>query len=124
VQDEIYLTYRSEQWDRPVHLKLSELKPSEMEPSEKSRRNNVVTVEAKLFDANGVLCVDSAQSVRFSLAGEGKLIDNLGTTRGSGEVQLSNGRAEISLVRKGSMQDLGSARWAACCNSRALGSEG
>jgi beta-galactosidase len=35
--------------------------------------------------------------LRFSLAGEGRLIDNLGTTRASRELQLSNGRAEISL---------------------------
>ena len=91
VHDEIYLTYQSEQWDKPVLLKLFE----------KERNDNVVTVEAKLFDAKGVLCLDSARPVRFSLAGAGNLIDNLGTTRGSREIQLSNGRSEISLVRKG-----------------------
>ena len=91
VRDEIYLTYQTEQWDKPVQLKLSE----------KERKNTIVTVEAKLFDAKGVLCLDSAQTVRFSLSGRGTLIDNLGTTQGSREVQLSNGRAEISLVRKG-----------------------
>lgn len=91
VQDEIYLTYQSEQWGKPVQLKLSE----------KVSKDNIVTVEAKLFDANNVLCLESAQTVRFSLAGPGNLIDNLGTTWGSREVQLSNGRAEISVVRKG-----------------------
>jgi beta-galactosidase len=91
VQDEIYLTYQNEQWGNPVQLKLSQ----------RERNDNIVNVEAKLFDANGVLCLDSAQTVRFSLAGAGRLIDNLGTTGGSREVQLSNGRAEISLVRKG-----------------------
>jgi beta-galactosidase len=91
VQDEIYLTYQNEQWGDPVQLKLSQ----------KERKHSIVTVEAKLFDAQGVLCLDSARSVRFSLAGAGSLIDNLGTTWGSREVQLSNGRAEISLVRKG-----------------------
>ena len=96
VQDEISLTYQSEQWDQPVRVKLSALKLSE-----KAHKNSVVTVEAKLFDANGVLCLDAARTVRFSLAGAGNLIDNLGTTRGSREVQLSNGRAEISLVRQG-----------------------
>ena len=91
VQDEIYLTYQIEEWDNPVRLNLSE----------KKRKDNIVTVEAKLFDAKGVLCLDSARSVRFALAGAGSLIDNLGTTRGSREVQLSNGCAEISLVHKG-----------------------
>jgi beta-galactosidase len=91
VQDEIYLTYQSEQWGAPVQLRLSL----------KERKDNIVTVEAKLFDANNLFCLDSAQTVRFSLAGPGYLIDNLGTTSGSREVQLSNGRAEISVVRKG-----------------------
>jgi beta-galactosidase len=90
-QDEIYLTYQIEQWGQPVQLKLSQ----------KEHKDNIVTVEAKLFDANNILCLDSAQTVRFSLAGPGHLIDNLGTTSGSREVQLSNGRAEISLVLKG-----------------------
>ena len=91
VQDEIHLTYQSEQWGKPVLLKLSQ----------KKRKDNIVTVEAKLFDQNDILCLDSAQTVRFSLAGAGNLIDNLGTTWGSREVQLSNGRAEISFVHKG-----------------------
>ena len=59
VQDEIYLTYQNEQWGNPVQLKLSQSK----------RKQNIVTVEAKLFDAKGVLCLDSAQTLRFSLAG-------------------------------------------------------
>jgi beta-galactosidase len=48
-----------------------------------------------------VQCLDSRNVVRFSLAGEGKLIDNLGTSRGSRELQLYNGRAEISVAHKG-----------------------
>jgi beta-galactosidase len=64
-------------------------------------RLNLVTVEARLFDARGVLCLDASETLRFSLTGEGRLVDNLGTTRASRELQLSNGRAEISLIRKG-----------------------
>jgi beta-galactosidase len=90
VQDEIDLTYQIEQWGQPFQLELSQ----------KERRDDIITVEAKLFDANNVLCLDSAQTVRFSLAGSGSLIDNLGTAGGAREVQLSNGRAEISVVRK------------------------
>jgi beta-galactosidase len=91
VTDEIDLIYQTEPWDKPAQLKLSE----------KARKSNLVTVEAMLFDAKGVLCLDSSPVVRFALAGAGTLHDNLGTTRGSREIQLSNGRAEISVVRKG-----------------------
>jgi beta-galactosidase len=48
-----------------------------------------------------VLCLDARNAVRFSVAGNGKLIDNLGTARGSREVQLANGRAEISVAVRG-----------------------
>jgi beta-galactosidase len=89
--DEIELVYQTEPWDKPAELKLAI----------KNRTENAVTVEARLFDPNGVLCLDSSHLVRFSLVGAGNLIDNLGTTRGSRELQLSNGRAEISFVRKG-----------------------
>jgi beta-galactosidase len=56
-------------------------------------------VEAKLFDANGVLCLDAKNRVRFSLAGSGRLIDNLGTSTGSRVVEMYNGRARISIDR-------------------------
>jgi beta-galactosidase len=91
VTDEIELTCQTEAWDEPAELKLSHTQQAD----------NTITVEAKLFDANGILCLDSSKSVRFSLAGAGHLIDNLGTTRASREVQLSNGRAQISLVHRG-----------------------
>ena len=66
-----------------------------------SRNGDIVTVGASAYDASGVPCLDSRNAVRFSLAGEGKLIDNLGTARASRELQLSNGRAVISLTRRG-----------------------
>jgi beta-galactosidase len=91
VTDEIELHYQTEQWDHPAVLRLSQ----------KRRPDDIVTVEAKLFDKKGVLCLNASQMVRFSLTGAGTLIDNLGTTNASREVQLSNGRAEISLVRIG-----------------------
>jgi beta-galactosidase len=91
ITDEIDLIYQTEPWDKPAELKLSE----------KERKNNVVTVEAILFDAHGIWCLDSPRTIRFSLAGAGRLLDNLGTIRGSRELQLSNGRAEISFVREG-----------------------
>ncbi len=91
ITDEISLTYQSEPWGKPATLRVFE----------KERDGNRITVEVKLFDAQGVLCLDARDFVRFSLAGTGRLIDNLGTTRGSRERQLANGRAEISLHATG-----------------------
>jgi beta-galactosidase len=91
VTDEIELIYQTAEWGKPVELRLLE----------KARKGNVVTVEAKIFDARGVLCLDASGFVRFSLAGAGRLIDNLGTSRASRKIQLSNGRTEISVVCQG-----------------------
>ena len=91
VTDEINLTYQTTPWGKPSELRLTE----------KQRTKDTITATVHLYDSNGVLCLDSRTPVRFSLAGAGKLIDNLGTTRGSRELQLYNGRAEISLVLKG-----------------------
>jgi beta-galactosidase len=91
VTDEIELIYQTAEWGKPVELRLVE----------KTRKGNVVTVEAKIFDARGVLCLDASGFVRFSLAGAGRLIDNLGTSRASRKIQLSNGRTEISVVCQG-----------------------
>jgi beta-galactosidase len=89
--DEISLTYQTAPWGMPAELRLHE----------KARQDNLVTIEAKIFDAQGVLCLDSSIFIHFSLAGAGRLIDNLGTARASRELQLSNGRAEISLFHNG-----------------------
>jgi beta-galactosidase len=91
VVDEIELTYQTEPWGKPAKLRLVE----------KGRKENIVSIAATLHDEKGVHCLDSRNVIRFSLAGDGKLIDNLGTARGSRELQLYNGRAEISLTRKG-----------------------
>ena len=56
----------------------------------------MVTREARWFDAKGVQCLESRQRVRFGLAGDGLLLDNLGTSTGSREVELYNRRALIS----------------------------
>lgn len=91
VEDEIELFYETRTWGQAAELRLAEI----------SREAGCATVEAKLLDAKGVPCLDAADVVRFSLAGEGKLIDNLGTTRGSRELQLGNGRAQISVAVHG-----------------------
>ncbi|HEX4029558.1 MAG TPA: glycoside hydrolase family 2 TIM barrel-domain containing protein [Terracidiphilus sp.] len=89
VTDEIELAYQTAQWGAPAKFTLAEI----------GRDAGTTTVEAKLLDANGVLCLDAKNVVRFSLAGAGRLIDNLGTPSGSRLVQMYNGRARISIDR-------------------------
>jgi beta-galactosidase len=91
LSDEIDLIYQTEPWGTAAELRIVEL----------NRKNGVVTASVTLHDASGVLCLDAVSSVRFSMAGDGKLIDNLGTAAGSRELQLYNGRAQISIQRAG-----------------------
>ncbi len=57
-----------------------------------NRLRVVRPVEARLFDANRIQCLDARQRVRFGITGDGRLLDNLGTSTGSREVELYNGR--------------------------------
>jgi len=49
----------------------------------------------------GVPCLDARNVVRFGLTGDGRLLDNLGTSTGARKVELFNGRALISAELKG-----------------------
>jgi beta-galactosidase len=91
VTDEIDFAYQTQPWTNPATLKLVE----------KSCNGKLLTVLATLHDSSGVACLDARNVVRFSLAGDSKLIDNLGTARGSRELQMYNGRAEISINLSG-----------------------
>ena len=91
VTDEIEFVYQTAKWGKPAALELREI----------ARQGGMVTVEARLVDSNRVLCLDSRQRVRFALAGDGTLLDNLGTSTGSRVVELYNGRALISLETNG-----------------------
>jgi beta-galactosidase len=96
VTDEISFIYQTKQWDKPAKLELSEL----------VRRAGVITVEARLLDSGGVQCLDSRQRVRFGICGDGELLDNLGTSTGSREVEVYNGRAVISLKSNGGASEV------------------
>ena len=91
VTDQIEFEYQTQTWGSPAKLTLKEI----------HREADKVIVEAKLYDANNVLCLDARNRVRFSLAGNGKLIDNLGTPGGSRVVELTNGHAQIAVQRTG-----------------------
>ena len=93
VADELRFEYQTAKWGKPARLVLSE----------KAGADGCVTVEARLVDEAGVLCLDARNVVRFGIAGDGELIDNLGTAGGSRKVELANGRASIRVrLPKGS----------------------
>ncbi|MFM7205142.1 MAG: alginate lyase family protein [Planctomycetaceae bacterium] len=91
IADEIAFDYVTEVWGRPTKLTLTEV----------VRAGGTVTIEARAFDKDGAACLDAANQVRFGLAGEGSLVDNLGTPDGSRVVQLANGRARIRVALDG-----------------------
>ena len=66
-----------------------------------SEKNNIVTLHITLVDKENQQCLDATNWVRFSLAGDGRLIDNQGTARASRYIQLSNGTATISVQTHG-----------------------
>ena len=88
IRDTVRFEYQTETWSAPTELRLSLAQQTA----------GRVTVEATLHDAGGVLCLDARNRVRFSLAGPGALVDNLGTVGGSREVEMANGRAWISIT--------------------------
>ncbi|HEV8204532.1 MAG TPA: glycoside hydrolase family 2 TIM barrel-domain containing protein [Pyrinomonadaceae bacterium] len=100
VSDEIKFVYQTEKWGEPARLILVEIANG---------------VEVKLVDAKGVQCLDARNFVRFGLAGDGELIDNLGTSTTARKVQLYNGRAQIKIKTRG--------RWVISVSSEGLPSE-
>ena len=91
IEDEITQRYQSELWGTAAKL-VAETIGSE---------GDTVTVQVKLTDENNILCLDARNWINFSLAGEGKLLDNMGTSSGSRKVQAYNGRAIIKLKTNG-----------------------
>ncbi|PUA34816.1 glycoside hydrolase family 2 [Paenibacillus elgii] len=93
VEDELTFEYQTAIWGAPTELRLT------AEPQEDGR----VYVEARAYDAHGVFCPDAANFVRFGLAGDGRLLDGLGTIRGSRLVQLATGLAGIYVDPQGGL---------------------
>ena len=91
VEDEVQFLYQTQPWGKAASLTLTR--------KAESAANAVV--ETTLVDANGAICLDARNCVRFSVVGGGTLNDNLGTVTGSRVVELCNGRAEISLRLSG-----------------------
>ena len=91
VTDEITQNYQTAKWGKPAKMVLEKI----------ADKDGKITIEVKLFDANNLLCLDAKEYVNFSLTGDGKLIDNQGTSSGSRKVQFYNGRAVISIYTQG-----------------------
>jgi len=87
VRDSIRFDYQTQKWSKPSQMTLRKI----------AEKDGVQTLEVKLLDANGVPCLDATNWVRFSLSGDGELIENQGTSSGSSYLQTYNGRAIISI---------------------------
>lgn len=85
ISDEITVAYQTAQWGEPKQLKLTSYPEGE----------NIIRVEAQLTDDKGIPCLDAANLISFEAAGDGELIQNLGTSTGSRKVQAYNGKAMI-----------------------------
>ena len=93
IRDEINLVYQTEKWDEAARLVMSEI-PIDDDHS---------WLKVKALDKNGVLCLDARNRIRFSVAGEARLIKNKGTVNGSSVVELCNGVAKIKIEKLGSI---------------------
>ncbi|HEY4206333.1 MAG TPA: glycoside hydrolase family 2 TIM barrel-domain containing protein, partial [Puia sp.] len=87
VEDSIHFEYQTQKWGKVAKMKI-----------EKQREEDgIVTVRVRLLDKNNVPCLDATDWVSFGLTGDGRLIDNMGTSTGSRHVQAYNGQAMIRL---------------------------
>ncbi len=91
VTDEIIQEYQTDKWGKPTQMLLEKI----------ADKNGTATYQVKLLDAKNVLCLDAINYVEFSIAGDGQLMDNLGTSTGSRKLQVYNGRAMISVKTNG-----------------------
>ncbi|WP_255153323.1 glycoside hydrolase family 2 protein [Ferruginibacter sp. HRS2-29] len=89
VTDTIRFQYETASWGKVAKAILDKIAETDGE----------VTLQVKLVDDQGHQCLDAANWVRFGLTGDGKLIDNLGTSTGSRYVQVCNGVARIKIKK-------------------------
>lgn len=87
VTDELAQCYQTTKWGEADQI---EAKIIEAE-------KGYAWIEATLKDKNGVICLDARNYIYFDLTGDGKMIDNQGTSTGSRIVQAYNGKARIKV---------------------------
>jgi len=91
VEDEISFRYETRKWGKPAQFQLHEI----------GRKGDIAMLQAELLDKSGIPCLDARNRVSFAVAGDGKLIDDLGTNTAARVVELCNGCALISIRRNG-----------------------
>lgn len=91
VEDVLTFEYQSEPWSEPAQLDFKVI----------AEDDHSATVQVYALDANGVRCLDAKNDVHFDIIGDGELIADLGTSTAAREVELYNGRAQITLLKKG-----------------------
>lgn len=91
VRDVLLQEYQVERWGKPARVTLDVLEQGA----------DTLLLQAQLLDADGVRCLNARDYIHFSVAGEGELLVDLGTSDGSRRVQAYNGRALVRLVRTG-----------------------
>jgi len=102
VKDSVDWIYQTETWGKPARIELERVVAGESrEPGESRVGGDTVSVRVKILDAKGVRCLDAANWVHWGLAGDGRLIDDLGTSTGSRVVQALNGVSMIRVITKG-----------------------
>jgi len=89
--DSISFYYQTEPFGKPDHILLSETK----------LLGDTLLITAKVYDKMGIFCPTAKNWITFGITGQGKLIDNLGTGKGSRKIQLSNGKAAIKVIVPG-----------------------
>ncbi|MGN6181350.1 MAG: glycoside hydrolase family 2 TIM barrel-domain containing protein [Mucilaginibacter sp.] len=87
VTDEINQVYQTDKWGAPAKIIVEKI----------AEDNGIVTIQVKLEDTNNIQCLNAKNWIAFSLAGDGRLIDDMGTSSGSRKVQAYNGRALIRI---------------------------
>jgi beta-galactosidase len=87
VTDQISFHYQTEKWGKPGKAIITKL----------GEENGIATIKVQLVDDKNIPCLDAVNWVRFGLAGDGKLIENQGTSTGSKYVQMYNGTAIIRI---------------------------
>ncbi|KAA6322728.1 hypothetical protein EZS27_027761, partial [termite gut metagenome] len=91
IADEIRQEYQTEKWGEEAQITITHTPLS----------NDTILIQAGLKDRNGVRCLDSRKFIEFGITGNGKLIQNQGTSVGSRKVQAYNGVACIKVVKFG-----------------------
>jgi beta-galactosidase len=91
VEDTVHFQYLTEKWGKPARVKIEKT----------AEEKDIVTVRVRLLDDHGIPCPDATDWVSFGLAGDGRLIDDQGTSTGSRYVQCGNGQAMIRLHMNG-----------------------